>query len=73
VATRAFVEERSAGERYMQASSGSGHSSFLLTLSTYADYIREDDNAAPALERPIAAFFASNVVGLVGVVADRST
>jgi integrase len=40
-----------------------GHSSYVLTLSTYADYIREDDTAAPNLARPIAAP-VTNVVDL---------
>ena len=44
----------SAGEHYMQVSKWLGHSSFVLTLTTYADYIREDDTAAPAFERPRA-------------------
>jgi len=39
----------------MQVSKWLGHSSFVLTLSTYADYIREDDTAAPKLDRPVAA------------------
>jgi integrase len=37
----------SAGEHYMQVSKWLGHSSFVLTLSTYADYINEDELAAP--------------------------
>lgn len=44
----------SAGEHYMQVSKWLGHSSFVLTLTTYADYIREDDTAAPNFERPKA-------------------
>ena len=44
----------SAGEHYMQVSKWLGHSSFVLTLSTYADYIREDDAAAPNFGRPVA-------------------
>jgi integrase len=40
-----------------------GHSSFVLTLSTYADYIREDDTAAPNFARPVAAV-AENVLDL---------
>lgn len=28
-----------------------GHSSYVLTLSTYADYIREDETAAPKMGR----------------------
>jgi hypothetical protein len=31
-----------------------GHSSYVLTLTVYADYIREDDTAAPKLARPVA-------------------
>jgi len=45
----------SAGEHYMQVSKWLGHSSFVLTLTTYADYIREDELAAPKLARPVAA------------------
>ena len=37
----------SAGVYLMQVSKWLGHSSYVLTLSTYADYIREDDTAAP--------------------------
>jgi integrase len=44
----------SAGEHYMQVSKWLGHSSYVLTLTTYADYIREDDTAAPNLPRPVA-------------------
>ena len=43
----------SAGEHYMAVSKWLGHSSFVLTLTTYADYIREDDTAAPAFDRPV--------------------
>jgi integrase len=45
----------SAGEHYMQVSKWLGHSSYVLTLTTYADYIREDELAAPKLARPVAA------------------
>jgi hypothetical protein len=34
----------------MQVSKWPGHSSYVLTLSTYADYIREDDTAAPKFD-----------------------
>jgi integrase len=44
----------SAGEHYMQVSKWLGHSSYVLTLTTYADYIREDDTAAPRFDRPVA-------------------
>ncbi|OBK19392.1 hypothetical protein A5636_18540 [Mycobacterium asiaticum] len=48
-------------EHYMQVSKWLGHSSYVLTLSTYADYIREDDTAAPKFGRPVAQS-ANNVV-----------
>jgi hypothetical protein len=47
----------------MQASKWLGHSSFVLTLTTYADYIHEDELAAPNLARPVAA--AKNKEGVV--------
>lgn len=37
----------SVGEHYMQVSKWLGHSTFVLTLTTYADYINEDDQVAP--------------------------
>lgn len=43
----------SAGEHYMQVSKWLGHSSFVLTLSTYADYINEDEQAAPKVGRGV--------------------
>lgn len=39
----------------MQVSKWLGHFSFVRTLTTYADYIREDDTAPPNLVRPVAA------------------
>jgi integrase len=53
----------SAGEHYMQVSKWLGHSSFVLTLTTYADYIREDELAAPKVGRGVAHVTA-NVVEL---------
>ena len=35
--------EPESGEHYMQVSKWLGHSTFVLTLTTYADYIREDE------------------------------
>ncbi len=52
----------SAGEHYMQVSKWLGHSSFVLTLTTYADYINEDALAAPEVGRGVAP--SNNVVGL---------
>jgi hypothetical protein len=43
----------SAGEHYMQVSKWLGHSSFVLTLTTYADYINEDVQAAPKVGRGV--------------------
>jgi integrase len=53
----------SNGAHFMQVSKWLGHSSYVLTLSTYADYIREDDTAAPNFARPVAAG-TDNVVDL---------
>lgn len=44
----------SAGEHYMQVSKWLGHSSYVLTLTTYADYITEDEQAAPKVGRRVA-------------------
>ncbi|GAA2426984.1 tyrosine-type recombinase/integrase [Mycolicibacterium llatzerense] len=52
----------SAGEHYMQVSKWLGHSSYVLTLTTYADYINEDELVAPKLSRPVAT--TGNVVPL---------
>ncbi|WP_230487556.1 tyrosine-type recombinase/integrase [Mycobacterium intracellulare] len=41
----------SAGEHYMQVSKWLGHSTFVLTLTTYADYINEDEFTAPKVGR----------------------
>ena len=41
----------SAGEHYMQVSKWLGHSTFVLTLTTYADYINESEVAAPKVGR----------------------
>ncbi|MGV7417380.1 hypothetical protein PJH48_28215, partial [Mycobacterium kansasii] len=49
----------SAGEHYMQVSKWLGHSTFVLTLTTYADYINEDEQAAPKVGRGMAELAAS--------------
>jgi hypothetical protein len=41
-----------------------GHSSYVLTLTTYADYISEDEPVPPRLARPITAKRGHNVVTL---------
>ena len=48
----------------MQVSKWLGHSSYVLTLSTYADYIREDDTAAPKFARPVSTPLKDDVVDL---------
>lgn len=52
----------SAGEHYMQVSKWLGHSTFVLTLTTYADYINEDEQAAPKVGRGVVT--AGTVVPL---------
>jgi hypothetical protein len=47
----------------MQVSKWLGHSTFVLTLTTYADYIREDELAAPKVERGTARH-ANSVIAL---------
>ncbi len=37
----------------MQVSKWLGHSTFVLTLTTYADYINEDEMAAPKVARGV--------------------
>lgn len=51
----------SAGEHYMQVSKWLGHSTFVLTLTTYADYINEDEQVAPKVGRGVAHGAASVV------------
>lgn len=43
----------SAGEHYMQVSKWLGHSTFVLALTTYADYISEDEMVAPRVGRGV--------------------
>lgn len=43
----------SAGEHYMQVSKWLGRSTFVLTLTTYTDYINEDEMAAPKVGRGV--------------------
>ncbi|KZS69124.1 hypothetical protein A4G26_26430 [Mycobacterium kansasii] len=49
----------SAGEHYMQVSKWLGHSTFVLTLTTYADYINEDEQAAPKVGRGVVSVSAN--------------
>ncbi len=39
----------------MQVSKWLGHSTFVLTLTTYADYINEDEQVAPKVGRGVAS------------------
>ena len=52
-----------AGVHFMQVSKWLGHSSYVLTLTTYADYIREDDTVTPNFARQVATV-TDNVVDL---------
>lgn len=54
----------SAGEHYMQVSKWLGHSSFVLTLTTYADYIQEDELAVPKVGRRTASRVGVKAVAL---------
>jgi hypothetical protein len=58
---RVPAQPRTSGSPPDRKSKWLGHSSYVLTLTTYADYIREDDTQAPKLARPIA-LAADNVV-----------
>ena len=49
----------------MQVSKWLGHSSYVLTLTTYADYIPEQEAENP-LPEPVAAPPKPNVVRLFG-------
>ncbi|WP_066899009.1 tyrosine-type recombinase/integrase [Mycolicibacterium houstonense] len=58
----------SAGEHYMQVSKWLGHSTYVLTLSVYADYITEEQVVVPKVGRgssgSAAGALPSNVVPL---------
>lgn len=54
-----------AGEHYMVVSRWLGHSSYVLTLTTYADYIIEDEMVAPKVGRGVTPT-PSNVLDLPG-------
>jgi len=46
----------------MRVSKWLEHPTFVRTLSTYADYINEDEQAAPKVDRGVVAATVSNVV-----------
>ena len=54
-----------AGVHFIQVPKWLGHSSYLLTLTTYADYIPEQETENP-LPEPVAAVTDTNVVKLFG-------
>ncbi|WP_166906167.1 site-specific integrase [Mycobacterium sp. DL440] len=57
----------SAGEHYMQVSKWLGHSTYVLTLSVYADYINEEQVVVPKVGRGSSGSttaLPSNVVAL---------
>lgn len=43
----------------MQVSKWLGHSTFVLTLTTYADYINDDELTAPKVGRGVSAVSAA--------------
>jgi integrase len=52
-----------AGVHFIQVAKWLGHSSYVLTLTTYADYIHEAEVENP-LPEPVAAVLNTNVVPL---------
>ncbi len=54
-----------AGVHFIQVAKWLGHSSYVLTLTTYADYIPEQETENP-LPEPVAAVTSTNVVNLFG-------
>ena len=54
-----------AGVHFIQVAKWLGHSSYVLTLTTYADYIAEQEAENP-LPEPVAARPKANVVNLFG-------
>ena len=52
-----------AGVHFIQVAKWLGHSSYVLTLTTYADYIPEQETENP-LPEPVAAVPNTNVVNL---------
>lgn len=54
-----------AGVHFIQVAKWLGHSSYVLTLTTYADYIPEQETENP-LPEPVAAVPNTNVVNLFG-------
>jgi integrase len=49
------------GVHFIQVAKWLGHSSYVLTLTTYADYIPETENPLP---EPVAAVPETNVVNM---------
>jgi integrase len=50
---------------FIQVAKWLGHSSYVLTLTTYADYIPEQEVENP-LPKPVAVVTDTNVVNLFG-------
>lgn len=48
----------------MQVSKWLGHSTFVLTLTTYADYINEDELAAPKVGRGTVSIASDSVIAM---------
>ena len=58
------------GVHFIQVAKWLGHSSYVLTLTTYADYIPEQETENP-LPEPVAAAVDTNVVPLRPASAGR--
>jgi len=57
----------SAGVHYMQVSKWMGHATYVITLTTYGEWIPEDDGGVPnALPEPVAGVPGTNVISLFG-------
>ena len=54
-----------AGVHFIQVAKWLGHSSYVLRLTTYADYIPEQEVENP-LPEPVVAVAETNVVNLFG-------
>jgi integrase len=63
--TRAATLWLTNGVHFIQVARWLGHSSYVLTLTTYADYIPEQEVENPSPE-PVAAMPDTNVVKLFG-------
>jgi integrase len=62
---RLLVTSFTARVHFIQVAKWLGHSSYVLTLTTHADYIPEQEDENP-LPEPVTAPVKTNVVNLFG-------